>query len=323
MYLLDMKYNLKITFALVLIFIISQIIGLSLANASIRELRVLETGEKVVTYKDLPVERPETKGFDSLAYILMGIAVATGIFLLIVKFQLFRLWKLWFFVAIWLTMSISFSIVMEQTVALSIAFVIALTKVLKPHPVVHNAAEMLVYSGIVLLLFPVFEVKWVIALLLVISAYDFIAVFKSGHMVSMAKFTMKAKLFPGISLPLKAEEQEERIAGKRAEKPGKKEEEAEEKEYQAAILGGGDITFPMLFSSVVMQDLFRNGLDKVASLSFSLIITLTTAMSLFLLLYMARKGRFYPAMPFVTAGCFVGYGIVLLFAGTGLPFGFS
>ncbi len=317
-----MKYNLKITIALVLIFAVSQIIGLSLANASIKDLRVLETGEKVITYSEIPVERPDTKGFDSLAFILVGIAAATGIFLLIVRFQFFRLWKLWFFVAVWLTMSISFSVVMEQIFALSIAFVIALAKVLKPHPVVHNAAEILVYSGIVLLLFPVFEVIWIIALLLIISAYDFLAVFKTKHMVSMAKFTMKAGLFPGISLPIKTEE-EGGIAGKRAEKPAKKEEEAEEKEYQAAILGGGDITFPMLFSSVVMQDLFKGGIDKFTSLNFSFIITLTTAISLFLLLYMARKGRFYPAMPFVTAGCLVGYGIVLLFTGTGLPFGFS
>lgn len=309
-----MKYNLQITLALIAIFIFSQVIGLVLAGASIKELKILETGEKVITYSSIPVERPETTGFESLLFILIGIAFATGLFLLIVRFNLLRLWKLWFFFAVLLTMWISFSIVMGQTEAFIVALVIASVKVFRPNPIVHNMAEVLVYSGIVLLLFPMFDVVWVVALLLVISVYDFLAVFKTKHMVSMAKFSMKAKLFPGISLPIQDSKKEASVSGRRIMKTNKT-GEVEEKQYQAAILGGGDITFPMLFSSVVMQDLFRNGLDKLASLNLSFIITATTAASLLLLLLLARKGKFYPAMPFVTAGCLLGYGIIFVLSG--------
>ncbi|MBI2675289.1 MAG: hypothetical protein HYX24_02430 [Candidatus Aenigmarchaeota archaeon] len=309
-----MKYNLQITLVLILIFIFSQVVGLGLANASIKELKILETGEKIITYSTIPVERPETTGFESLLFILIGIAFATGLFLLIVRFRLYRLWKLWFFFAVLLTMWISFSIVMGQIEAFIVALVIASVKVFRPNPIVHNIAEVLVYSGIVLLLFPMFDVIWVVALLLVISVYDFLAVFKTGHMVSMAKFSMRTKLFPGISLPIQGSKKEAAISGQKIMKANKT-GEAEEKQYQAAILGGGDITFPMLFSSVVMQDLFRNGFDKLTSLNFSLVITATSAASLLLLLLLARKGKFYPAMPFITAGSLIGYGIIFALTG--------
>jgi hypothetical protein len=72
---------------------------------------------------------------------------------------------------------------------------------------------------------------------------------------------------------------------------------------KSAILGGGDIGFPLLFAGVLMKSA---GFLKV------LIVPVIVAIALFLLLYYAQKDKFYPAMPFITAGCFVGYGILLL-----------
>ena len=45
----------------------------------------------------------------------------------------------------------------------------------------------------------------------------------------------------------------------------------------------------------------------------TLIITLFTTIALLLLFLLSKKDRFYPAMPFLSAGCLLGYGVMLLF----------
>ena len=44
----------------------------------------------------------------------------------------------------------------------------------------------------------------------------------------------------------------------------------------------------------------------------ALVIPACAAIALFLLLYFGKKDRFYPAMPFITAGCLAGYGLTFL-----------
>ncbi len=43
-----------------------------------------------------------------------------------------------------------------------------------------------------------------------------------------------------------------------------------------------------------------------------MIIPVTTAIALFLLFYYAKKDKYYPAMPFVSAGCLIGYALLLI-----------
>jgi presenilin-like A22 family membrane protease len=81
---------------------------------------------------------------------------------------------------------------------------------------------------------------------------------------------------------------------------------------KTAILGGGDIVFPLIFTGAVMNGLILNGLTKSAAFMQASIIILTTTIALALLFIYAKKGKFYPAMPFVTAGCLVGWVIVLV-----------
>jgi ABC-type transport system involved in cytochrome c biogenesis permease subunit len=80
-----------------------------------------------------------------------------------------------------------------------------------------------------------------------------------------------------------------------------------------AILGGGDIAFPLIFSSAVLEYLIiKEGLSKIMAFSQSLIITVFVAISLTLLFTKSEKGKFYPAMPFLSMGCFVGLGVILI-----------
>ena len=70
----------------------------------------------------------------------------------------------------------------------------------------------------------------------------------------------------------------------------------------AAILGGGDIGFPLLFAGVAM---------KVFGFK-ALIVSGFATLSLLFLFWMSEKKKFYPAMPFLTAGCFLGYAVLNL-----------
>jgi len=42
----------------------------------------------------------------------------------------------------------------------------------------------------------------------------------------------------------------------------------------------------------------------------ALIVSFVTMLSLLVLLFYGKKGKFYPAMPILTLGCFLGYLIV-------------
>jgi len=87
------------------------------------------------------------------------------------------------------------------------------------------------------------------------------------------------------------------------------------KKVKIAILGGGDMAFPLLFSAAVMEHLILvQGVPKINALFQTLLISVGATAMLGLLFWKAKKDRFYPAMPFLTVGCLIGYvGILLLF----------
>ena len=70
-----------------------------------------------------------------------------------------------------------------------------------------------------------------------------------------------------------------------------------------AILGGGDVVFPIILAGVVLRSL---------GLIPALIVSFGAALALAVLFYISEKGKFYPAMPFITAGCFIGLVIAYL-----------
>ena len=52
------------------------------------------------------------------------------------------------------------------------------------------------------------------------------------------------------------------------------------------------------------------GFTKAYALGLTGITSITTALALGMLLMKAEKDKFYPAMPFVSAGCFIGLAII-------------
>ena len=255
-----MKHNYKVIGIILGLFLLAQVVGLYVSNY-------------YYSVDDLPLglERPEVQEETSFVTIFVFIVVATIMVLLLLKFQLWKLWKFWFLIAVFYCLTLSFSTFVSIIIAIALALVLAIWRVFFPNPYVHNFTEIFIYGALAAIFAPLLSVFGMVLLLVLISVYDYIAVFKTKHMVKMAKSQTKSKVFAGLLVPY-----------------GK----------NVAILGGGDIGFPLLFSAVVLG---KYGFSYLVSL-----IPLCAALSLFGLFYYGDKKKFYPAMPFITVGCLVG-----------------
>ncbi|MCK4589902.1 MAG: hypothetical protein KAT77_05640 [Nanoarchaeota archaeon] len=297
-----MKHSLKITLLLVLVFLGAQIIGLAITNSYIDVEKTTETGEAV--FEDLPIglERPEVEETTSFIWILIAVVIGTIMLLLMIKFKVGFLWKLWFFGAIWLTLLVAFGAFMPMMIAIVLALGLALWKIIRPNVYVQNLTELFVYGGLAAIFVPIMNIFAAVMMLLLISVYDMYAVWKSKHMVKLAKFQSKQKIFAGLLIPYALPKRE-------IKKKGRKVKEKLVK-IKTAVLGGGDIGFPLIFTGVILKELIEKG----ASFPFlkSLIVTVCVTGALLLLFLKSEKDKFYPAMPFITIGCLVGYAIVLL-----------
>ena len=259
-----MKHTWKITIILLCLFILSQFIGLFIID--------------FYNKSDLPyeIERPEIDKDTSFIPIFVILLVGTTIALLLIRFRAKLLWKIWFFLSVFITLAISFSVFINQLIAAILAIIFSFFKIVKRNVFVHNFTELFIYGALAAIFAPLFSVLSIFILLILISIYDYIAVIKTKHMVKMAKYQSGLKIFAGFFIPYKK---------------------------TSAILGGGDIAFAMIFSGVMM---INYGL-------ISLITPFFTTGALLFLFMNSEKKKFYPAMPVITVGCFAGYLMILLF----------
>jgi presenilin-like A22 family membrane protease len=261
-----MKHTLKVTIILVSLFLLAQIIGLLVTGNYLKQERL-----------PYDIERPEIEEKTAPISIFIIILVATGIALFLIKIGAFKIWKAWFFIGVLFTLLIAFGAFVNEIIALILAAVLAIIKIFKPNVIIHNFTELFIYAGLAGIFVPILNLLAISILLLVISIYDMIAVWKTKHMVKLAKFQSKVKLFAGLAVPY-----------------GKD---------KLAVLGGGDIGFPLLFAGVVL---------KTTNMLNALIVVLFVCLALFGLFIYSKKNRFYPAMPFLTIGCGLGYLVTFL-----------
>jgi presenilin-like A22 family membrane protease len=288
-----MKHTVKITLIMLGIFFIAQLIGLFVIHQYINQEK-LQEGK--IEFENLPLkfERPALEEKTSFVYILVAILIGTVLALLLIKFEQLSLWKIWFLVAVFVTLNVAFNPFMPGIVATTLAAVLALWKIYKPNFYIHNFTEFFIYGGLAAIFVPVLSVFSVIMLLIFISAYDAYAVWKSKHMVKLAEFQTKSKMFAGLVIPYKIPKTPAKNAPHHLVK------------IKTAILGGGDIGFPLLFAGVVFKELI---LMNSAPLAFAkvLLIPVCATAALGWLLYAADQNKFYPAMPAISLGCFIAF----------------
>lgn len=290
-----MKHTPKITFILLAIFLLAQFIGIGIVYQYIDPIKSAETGK--TEFKELPIgERPPIEETISFIPIILAVLIGTGLLLLVIKFKLNALWRIWFLLAVVIALLVAFTPFVNLWVAATLALILGFWKIFRPNFWVQNLTELFVYGGLAAIFVPIFNLFSVIILLILISVYDAYAVWKSKHMITLAKSQARAKIFAGLLIPYQISK---KVRGKTIKKKGKK----VLREVRTAILGGGDIGFPLIFAGVVMKEW---------GLWPSLMIPFFATLGLAFLFWKSQEKKYYPAMPFLSAGCFIGLGIVWL-----------
>jgi len=303
-----MKHNTSATIFLVSFFLITQILGLFLIGLKVEVQEITDESGNIIKIpiQNDDVARPEFKqAYGGFLWISIGVIVGTILLLIIRKLKQPKIWKYWFLIAVTTSISIALSVVIPGNIALVIAIILAIMKVFHKQIIIHNLTEVLMYAGIGVLAVPLFNLLWGVILLIAISLYDMYAVWRSKHMVKMAEF-MTESTFAGLVLPYTSKGN--KIKGKINIKKIGKDHESEER---VAILGGGDVAFPLIFAGVTLRFFIINH-SLLWSFSLALIVALFSGIALSLLLIKGKPQKFYPAMPFISAGCFIGLGIAYL-----------
>lgn len=291
-----MKHSIKISTVVLISFLLAQFIGIFIIYNNVDVAKSQETGK--TEFVDLIIgERPPVEEGTSFLPILIAILIGTGILLLLMRFNLMIVWKLWFLLAVVFSLTIAWGTFVGETIGLVLALIAGIWKIFRPNFWVHNLTELFIYGGLAVVFVPLFNVFSAVILLILISGYDAYAVWKSKHMIKMAKSQTKAKIFAGLLIPYKL--------GKKASKKQVKKKNVNLKKVKVrtAVLGGGDIGFPLIFAGVLLKEY---GLWQ------SLVIPFGAVLGLGFLLWNGKKDKFYPAMPFISAGCFLALGVVLL-----------
>jgi len=304
-----MKHTLKVTLLLALIFFVAQIVGLAITKEYISTKEYIDPETKAVVKQvvseELPynLERPQIEESTSYIWITLAVIIGTLLLLLIIKFRKFNIWKLWFFFAVFFTIAIAFAPFVGQIIAAVLAFIFALMKIYRPTAILNNFTEIFIYGGLAAIFVPIISLFAAFALLFLISIYDIVAVRHTKHMVKLAKFQVRSKVFAGLMVPYGK--------GKGIAAEGRGIIQDKEK-GRIAVLGGGDIGFPLLFAGAVMKDLMLASTETIGFLK-TLIIPVFVTFALLYLLITGEKDRFYPAMPYLSVGCVLGYLAILLF----------
>jgi presenilin-like A22 family membrane protease len=290
-----MKHSWRTTLILVAFFLLAQVIGLVIINNYIDQPISKDTGQIVMKPLPLNLERPQIEN-KSAAYIpiTLSILLGTGLILLLIRFKQTMVMRIWLLGVVWITLSSAFYSFFPHFSSIILALILAGWKMFKPNTIIHNFTELFIYGGLAAFLIDFINIKAAAIMLLVISLYDMIAVWHTKHMVHLAKFQSEHHLFAGLFIP------SSRIKTKGRNKMTT----SIKKGVTAAVLGGGDIGFPLLFAGVILKDF---------GFLYALVIALTASIALTLLLVYSKKDKFYPAMPFLSAGCILGYLSLTLF----------
>ena len=254
------------------------------------------TSWKITQIPEIEIEKIPFKPA-SFWEFLVSFAILLSIILLAIKYLKFRsgkeiLFKVFFILPVFLGGMVFWSLWLGDIPALISILILVIFWFKKPNVLVHN---FLLISGMIgigsifgLRLDPLF----VIFLLIIFSIYDIIAVYKTKHMIRMAKEFIEAGAIPGIILPQKISEfqaslKDVKIGGR------------------FLILGSGDIVFPLL----LVSSLVPFGVLK----SFIVAIFATIGVLVSIWVFVSQKTRKpIPALPPIALFSIIGYLITKL-----------
>lgn len=306
-----MKHTPKVIFVILAMFFITQLIGLAVLNVykpTISQETDSNGNAVNITKYNLPYGTSPPEGLSpkyNLLSIVISICLAVAIILLLMRFKSEIILRYWFFFVVTLALGIAINAALinfkySTWIALGVGLVLAFFKVFKRDLLVHNLTELLIYPGIAAIFVPLLSVPTAGILLVLISVYDIYAVWHAGFMQKMAKYQInEVGIFPGFFVPHNRKSSKNDISIDKKTKDKKK-----TKKLPVAILGGGDVVFPLILAGTVLRSF---------GIYHALIVSVLATISLAILFYYSEKGKFYPAMPFITTGCLAALAIIYIF----------
>lgn len=269
--------HLKSRLSIVGLFTISNLLGLLAASSVLSQQTVAEMS---------------TSGSLTL---MLAVPVVGIVMLLLYKYNAKLLIKLWMLSALFLTTLLFYNSFFPFPVSLAgSAITLVLYRKLKDWRL-KNICLTTSFAGAGALFGIMLNIMFASLFLIFLSIYDLIAVFYTKQMISLVKHGMSTDTFLGFQYP--KPNHRVNLSQQEADSSQGSEPEAKEKGTTPGILGGGDVIIPLLFSVTVF---------KTYGWLAALLTTSFAALGLFLLFYKSEEGKFYPAIPAVAGGCFLG-----------------
>lgn len=229
-------------------------------------------------------------------WFILSFAIGTVVVLIFLKFVKLKLFfHIIFDLVLFLGTSLVLSLWLPQLHAYALSAVIVVLRYLIPNVLMQNIVVILSVVGVSTVIGLVIPPYEVIIILAVLSVYDFIAVFKTKHMVTMFKGLLSYGVAFSLVIPfeLKGFLQNQKLV--------QKEMANEERKY--VFLGTGDLAFPLIFavSALTLGIYYAIGIIIGASVGMFCI---------HLILVYQKQKRAIPALPPIAAFSILGFLIV-------------
>jgi len=271
------------------VFLLVQILGLYIGS---QYLSLISSGQAQPVF-----ENPASVG--NSVFLFVYILVGTGLIILAVKFWKFLI-RIVEVVAVFSASMITFMFLIPfevLQVPLGILLAIGLTawKMLRPSFLSQNLSLIFSIAGAGAIIGASLGMLPSLVFLLLLSVYDFTAVFITKHMVYIAKEIVKRPTAFTLAFPYRFKKPVSYSVGKTKIK----------KKFHIFQLGGGDIAIPLMFAVSALASF---------SLVHALSIAIGSAVALGLLIFYSAKrpGMVLPALPFISAGSILGFLISVL-----------
>jgi len=161
-----------------------------------------------------------------------------------------------------------------------------------PSPLIHNLSFIFAIAGMASAIGVQLTPEAVILLFLIFSVYDFIAVYKTKHMVKMAEAMIENKAIMGLVIPQKTSNFTANL--KKMPISG-----------NFMILGGGDVIFPIILAVSVLN-------QGIAHFFIIIGFSLLGLLSVFLIFITKKERAPMPALPPIALSCIIGYALIKL-----------
>jgi len=270
------------TVIMLTIFALTLLISLVFTINTVNFYNALSTNYGVTTTAQFP-------GYLEVAYLLGGILVFTGVMLLLIKYNLSKIIIAIFAIVSFLVLIEFFDVILSplffsisQNLVL-VSFVAAILLVVYyfkyGSKLGRNLINIMIFVTIASAVGLTLGVLPSIILIAAIAIYDYIAVFVTKHMITLANALVGKSFIGGIV-----------FAGKRIKKG-------------MIMLGGGDIVFPAIF----IDALYLN-YPPLASI----LVLIGAVVGISIILFFGKRNKAYPAMSIIAPAQIGFFGLYLL-----------